>query len=98
MVKKDLRINSALGSISRKEMEKLSRVADYLYNKYDKDSNGTLENKEIKTMVKDLYKEGYINCEPNEYMIQEFMANIDHNSNGKIERTEMILFLRKLIN
>jgi hypothetical protein len=43
MVRKELRINEILGAISKKEMERLTRVIDSVFLKYDTNKNGTLD-------------------------------------------------------
>lgn len=45
MVRKELRINEITGAISKKEMERLTRVLDNIFLKYDTNKNGTLDSK-----------------------------------------------------
>jgi hypothetical protein len=48
-------------------------------------------------MINELYKDGYLNCLPTDFQKKQFIQKIDRNKNGKIEREELVVFLRGLV-
>lgn len=52
MERKDLRINPVTGSINQKELERIARVVDNVFLKWDHNKNGTLECGELREMLK----------------------------------------------
>ena len=98
MRRKELRINDIHEAINRPELEAIQKTVDTMYLKFDHDKSGSLDSKELGNMLKDMYKEGQINILPTEGQTKEFIAEIDSNQNGKIEKREMVIFIRKLLN
>ena len=45
MVRKELQINDRMSAIKEKELEKVEKVVDGVFLKYDRNKNGTLESK-----------------------------------------------------
>jgi Ca2+-binding EF-hand superfamily protein len=52
MVKKDLRINSINGALDKKELQKLNRIVDMIFEKFDHDRSGKLDPSELHGMMK----------------------------------------------
>lgn len=72
MVRKELRINEIAGAISKKEMERLTRVIDSVFLKYDINKNGSLDINELGQILKGMYEDGYIDVMPTEGLVREF--------------------------
>ena len=69
-----------------------------MFLKWDVNKNGVLECGKLREMLKELYKEGYIDIVPSEGQVREFTKNIDTNHNGKISKTELTVFIRNLLS
>jgi Ca2+-binding EF-hand superfamily protein len=61
--------------------------------RYDKDKNGYLDSKELKTMIRSLNSEGKLGA-PSEIEILSFASQIDANHNGRIDKQELFSFLK----
>lgn len=78
-------------------MQKIKTVVKIVFDKYDKDQSGSLQNGEIRDMLKDLHRMGHIDVMPSDQEMRDFIMMTDRNGNGRIEKNELIALLKKLI-
>lgn len=78
--------------------EQLRQAIDAIFNKYDTDKSGTLEEEEIFNLIRDAFKSLGRNREVSPQEVNQFITAIDKNSDGKISKTELFEILKKLIS
>ena len=75
---------------------------DSVWNKYDKDHNGTLDYAEMAQFVKETMFDIQNNHkdfkEPTEEEIAEAIKEFDANQDGKVEKAEMMKFMLQVVN
>ena len=69
-----------------------------MYLKFDHDKSGSLDTKQLNEMLKSMYKEGQIDIMPTDGQLKQFIEQLDDNNNGKIQKKEMVVFIRKLVS
>lgn len=71
---------------SKPSDEQLRQAIDAIFNKYDADNSGTLEDKEIFCLISDAFKSLGRNKEVGAQQVSQFIAAIDKNGDGKIAK------------
>ena len=66
--------------------DQLRQAIDAIFNKYDVDRSGTLEENEIFSLINDAFKSLGRNREVTEQEVRQFIAAIDKNGDGKIAK------------
>lgn len=77
---------STLRMSSKPSDEQLRQAIDAIFNKYDADNSGTLEDKEIFCLISDAFKSLGRNKEVGAQQVTQFIAAIDKNGDGKIAK------------
>lgn len=77
--------------------EQLRQAIDAIFNKYDTDKSGTLESNEIFNLISDAFKSLGRNREVSQEEVNQFIAAIDKNGDGKIAKPELFEILKQLI-
>lgn len=78
--------------------DQLRQAIDSIFNKYDTDKSGTLEDKEVFNLISDAFKSLGRNREVTQQEVNQFITAIDKNSDGKIAKPELFEILKSLIN
>lgn len=78
--------------------DQLRQAIDAIFNKYDTDKSGTLEENEIFNLINDAFKSLGRNREVTQQEVGQFIAAIDKNGDGKIAKPELFEILKQLIN
>lgn len=78
--------------------DQLRQAIDAIFNKYDTDHSGTLEQNEIFQLINDAFKSLGRNREVSVQEVNQFISAIDKNGDGKIAKPELFEILKKLIN
>ena len=66
--------------------DQLRQAIDAIFNKYDTDKSGTLEDNEIFNLINDAFKSLGRNKEVSQQEVQQFITAIDKNGDGKIAK------------
>ena len=67
-----------------------------IFNKYDKNKNGTIEKKELETLMTETSKE-FKTTPPTKEVVDMYMKLVDKNKNGKIEFNEFSSFMKEIL-
>ena len=78
--------------------DQLRMAIDAIFNKYDTDKSGTLESNEIFNLISDAFKSLGRNREVSQEEVNQFIAAIDKNGDGKIAKPELFEILKQLIS
>ena len=78
--------------------DQLRQAIDAIFNKYDTDKSGTLEDNEIFNLINDAFKSLGRNREVTQQEVSQFISAIDKNGDGKIAKPELFEILKQLIN
>lgn len=78
--------------------DQLRQAIDAIFNKYDTDKSGTLEENEIFNLINDAFKSLGRNREVSQQEVKQFISAIDKNGDGKIAKPELFEILKQLIN
>ena len=78
--------------------DQLRQAIDAIFNKYDTDKSGTLEQNEIFALINDAFKSLGRNREVTAQEVNQFINAIDKNGDGKIAKPELFEILKKLIS
>lgn len=84
--------------MSKPTDEQLRQAIDAIFNKYDADQSGTLEDNEIFALINDAFKSLGRNKQVSHQEVRQFIQAIDKNGDGKIAKPELFEILKKLIN
>jgi Ca2+-binding EF-hand superfamily protein len=84
--------------MSKPTDEQLRQAIDAIFNKYDVDHSGTLEDNEIFALINDAFKSLGRNKQVSQQEVRQFIQAIDKNGDGKIAKPELFEILKKLIN
>jgi len=84
--------------MSKPSDDQLRQAIDAIFNKYDTDNSGTLEDTEIFNLINDAFKSLGRNKQVTQQEVRQFIAAIDKNGDGKIAKPELFEILKKLIN
>ena len=84
--------------MSKPSDDQLRQAIDAIFNKYDTDKSGTLEQNEIFQLINDAFKSLGRNREVSVQEVNQFISAIDKNGDGKIAKPELFEILKKLIN
>ena len=84
--------------MSKPNDEQLRQAIDAIFNKYDVDQSGTLEDNEIFSLINDAFKSLGRNKQVSHQEVRQFIQAIDKNGDGKIAKPELFEILKKLIN
>jgi Ca2+-binding EF-hand superfamily protein len=72
--------------MSKPTDEQLRQAIDAIFNKYDADQSGTLEDNEIFTLINDAFKSLGRNKQVSQQEVRQFIQAIDKNGDGKIAK------------
>jgi Ca2+-binding EF-hand superfamily protein len=71
---------------SRPSDDQLKHAINAIFMKYDTDNSGTLEDKEIHSLITDAFKSLGRNKEIGGQQVNQFITAIDKNGDGKIAK------------
>ncbi len=77
--------------------DQLRQAIDAIFNKYDKDLNGTLQEQEVFALINDAFKSLGRNRTVSKAEVDQFISSIDKNGDGRIAKPELFEILKKLI-
>lgn len=72
--------------MSKPTDDQLKQAIDAIFNKYDVDRSGTLEDNEIFSLINDAFKSLGRNKQVSQQQVRQFVAAIDKNGDGKIAK------------
>jgi Ca2+-binding EF-hand superfamily protein len=72
--------------MSKPTDEQLRQAIDAIFNKYDADQSGTLEDNEIFALINDAFKSLGRNKQVSQQEVRQFIQAIDKNGDGKIAK------------
>lgn len=78
--------------------EDLRNAVNAVFDAYDKDKSGTLEANEITLLINDALKHMGQNRQVTQNEVQQFIAAVDKNSDGKIAKPELFEIFKKVIS
>lgn len=78
--------------------DQLKQAIDAIFNKYDTDRSGTLEENEIYNLINDAFKSLGRQREVTQQEVKQFIGAIDKDSDGKINKPELFEILKQLIS
>lgn len=81
----------------REEIEKELRQARTIFEKYDLDKGGYLEQAEVRPMMIDTYKAINGNYNPSPSDVQQYIDMMDTDDDGKISLSEYEVFVLKAL-
>ena len=84
--------------MSKPSDDQLRQAIDAIFNKYDTDQSGTLEDNEIFNLINDAFKSLGRNRNVSKQQVLQFINAIDKNGDGKIAKPELFEILKRLIN
>ena len=84
--------------MSKPSDDQLRQAIDAIFNKYDQDQSGTLEDNEIFNLINDAFKSLGRNRAVSQQEVIQFINAIDKNGDGKIAKPELFEILKKIIN
>ena len=96
------KVSKAAHKPNSKMTKTVNKIADTIWEKYDKDNNGKLDYSELKPMMRETFeriqldgenREG-IDC-PSEEQMEKAFKEYDRDGNGWIEKEEMKRYIRK---
>lgn len=73
-------------------------IVDEIWNNYDFDHSGTLEEDEMRKFIQDLMPEmssGFKFCE---CAFQKIFKEFDDDGSGAVRKSEMTLFIKRILN
>lgn len=76
----------------------LRNAVNAVFDAYDKDKSGTLEIDEVKSLINDALKHMGQNREVTKAEVDQFVAAVDKNSDGKIAKPELFEIFKKVIS
>ena len=74
----------------------ITQVAQKYFQFYDKNTNNSIDKKELKKIMKDIAKTFY-GCEPEKEAIEEQFKNLDKDNNNSIDFNEFKTFIKDYI-
>lgn len=84
--------------MSKPSDDQLRQAIDAIFNKYDVDQSGTLQDNEIFNLINDAFKSLGRNRNVSKQEVLQFINAIDKNGDGKIAKPELFEILKRLIN
>ena len=76
----------------------LRNAVNAVFDAYDKDKSGTLEVDEVRLLINDALKHMGQNREVTKAEVDQFVAAVDKNSDGKIAKPELFEIFKKVIS
>jgi Ca2+-binding EF-hand superfamily protein len=76
----------------------LRNAVNAVFDAYDKDKSGTLEVNEVRLLINDALKHMGQNREVTKAEVEQFVAAVDKNSDGKIAKPELFEIFKKVIS
>ncbi len=76
----------------------LRNAVNAVFDAYDKDKSGTLEVNEVRSLINDALKHMGQNREVTKAEVEQFVAAVDKNSDGKIAKPELFEIFKKVIS
>ena len=76
----------------------LRNAVNAVFDAYDKDKSGTLEVNEVRNLINDALKHMGQNREVTKAEVEQFVAAVDKNSDGKIAKPELFEIFKKVIS
>lgn len=78
--------------------QQLRDAVDAVFTKYDADNSGTLEANEVGNLINDALSHMKKNKTVSPAEVQQFVAAVDKNNDGKIAKSELFEIFKKVIN
>ena len=78
--------------------DELRNAVNAVFDAYDTDKSGTLEANEITKLINDALKHMGQNRQVSEGEVQQFIAAVDKNSDGKVAKPELFEIFKKVIS
>ena len=75
--------------------EQLTEIVNNLFDQFDVNKNNYIDRNEVKALVQLFFQKCNLDREPTESEIDEFVAYIDLNKDGKLSRQELHIYLNK---
>ena len=76
----------------------LRNAVNAVFDAYDTDKSGTLESNEITKLINDALKHMGQNRQVSQAEVNQFIAAVDKNSDGKVAKGELFEIFKKVIN
>ena len=80
------------------DAESINQVVDGIWDQYDTDGSGQLDNSEIKVFVEEVLKTGAAGTPFESLNFETALMEHDTDANGKISKDEMKGFIKKLFD
>ena len=78
--------------------EQLRNAVNAVFDAYDTDKSGTLESDEITKLINDALKHMGQKRSVNKQEVDQFIAAVDKNSDGKVAKPELFEIFKKVVN
>ena len=78
--------------------EDLKSAVNAVFDAYDTDKSGTLEANEVKNLINDAIKHMGQKREVSTQEVQQFIAAVDKNSDGKVAKPELFEIFKKVMS
>lgn len=77
--------------------EDLRNAVNAVFDAYDKDKSGTLEANEITLLINDALKHMNQNRQVTEAEVNQFIAAVDKNNDGKVAKPELFEIFKRVV-
>lgn len=77
--------------------ERISQAVEFAFSKYDTDNSGTLDESELKEILKAVFTKMNIQREVNDQDVKKMVQALDTNSDGMISREEFRVLAEQCI-
>ena len=78
--------------------EDLRNAVNAVFDAYDKDKSGTLEANEITLLINDALKHMNQNRQVTEAEVNQFIAAVDKNNDGKVAKPELFEIFKRVVS
>jgi Ca2+-binding EF-hand superfamily protein len=82
--------------MSKPSEDQLRQAIDAVFNKYDTDKSNTLDNSELKNVIRDTFGQLGAHREVTDEDIKKFLGAVDRNSDGKVTKIELLEIFKRL--
>lgn len=72
--------------MSKPSEDQLRQAIDAVFNKYDTDKSNTLDNSELKNVIRDAFGHLGANRDVTDQDIKKFLGAVDRNNDGKVTK------------
>ena len=77
--------------------EQIRKAVENVFQRYDKDKNGSLDQSEVTQLINDALKQMNQNRKVTQQEVETFISAVDKNKDKKIEKDELIVIFKSIV-